>query len=443
MTGILHRDFEPYLNDLAEGAQDRRAPVYLFYGEEAIYQPALETLLNVLVPASMRKFNYEAFEGSRENVEAALSCLNTYSLSGGTKVVALLNADFFSSTGGDAAPSDTDAPSSSREIAPPAADAQTLLSEALSHGFPDKHILVITSETVDRRRRLFKTIHDAGLVVDCSVPKGDRRADKTAQQSVLAMKRDEILGRRKKRISAAAYAALYEMTGFDLRTFSNNLLKLMDYIGDREEISEADVLFVLNRTKTDPVYAFTDAVTDRHVDDGLFYLRSLLTAGFHPLQIMAALVNQMRRLIVVKSFVKNLPAGLWRTDLPYPAFQKTILPLMLARDKSFQSRVAAWGTAGGAKAPKTRHRTAAVPTAPKGVAGGDLLLVSNPKSPYPVYKSMQKADGFTMKALLQALRALSRADVMLKSSDHPPESVLTGLVISICGEETAVGQASG
>lgn len=435
MSGISYRDFKPYLDELAEGNEDRRVPIYLFFGEEALYKPALESLLDVLVPPPKRKFNYEAFEGSRENVEEALRCLNTYSLSGGMKVVALLNADFLSSAGdGGDDPEKDEAPSSSG-MQQQTEDVEAQLAEALAHGFPKKHILVITSEAVDRRRRLYKVIYGAGLVVDCSVPKGDRRADKAAQQSVLAMKKDQILGRRKKRINNAAYAALCEMTGFDLRTFSNNLLKLVDYVGDREEIIEADVTFVLKRTKADPIYAFTDAVTDKRIEDGLFYLKSLLSTGFHPLQIMAALVNQIRRLIVVKSFANSLPQGLWRTDLPYPAFQKSILPLMMDRDQTFIRQMTAWEHGFEENAAKAENKAAGKPTLKRAAAGGGLLLVSNPKSAYPIYKSMQKSNGFTLEALLKALKVLSRADVALKSTDHPPAAVLAGVVISICGGE--------
>jgi len=41
---------------------------------------------------------------------------------------------------------------------------------------------------VDKRRSLFKTILKTGLVIDCSVPKGDRREDRIAQETVMTRK---------------------------------------------------------------------------------------------------------------------------------------------------------------------------------------------------------------------------------------------------------------
>ena len=44
------------------------------------------------------------------------------------------------------------------------------------------------------------------------------------------------------------------MTGFDLRTFINNLEKLIAYTGERKNITKDDVKSVLERTRIDPIY---------------------------------------------------------------------------------------------------------------------------------------------------------------------------------------------
>ena len=65
-------------------------------------------------------------------------------------------------------------------------------------------------------------------------------------------------------MSPPAFTRLYEMTGFDLRTFSNNLEKLVLFAGERQEITEDDVAAVLERSKQDPIYVLTGAVSDRN-----------------------------------------------------------------------------------------------------------------------------------------------------------------------------------
>ncbi|NIV97852.1 DNA polymerase III subunit delta, partial [Candidatus Saccharibacteria bacterium] len=63
-----------------------------------------------------------------------------------------------------------------------------------------------------------------------------------------------------------AYRTIYEMTGFDIGTFSDNIEKLISYVGDRKRITVEDVAFVLKRTKKDPIYELTNAIADRDVD---------------------------------------------------------------------------------------------------------------------------------------------------------------------------------
>ena len=490
MAIIQHNEFEGYIKNLVKKKGVSPAPVYLLYGEEFIYKSALEMLLDAIVPASDRNFHYEAFEGYRENTLEAVRQLNTYSLLGGMKVVALLDSDIFYSRQDEAKLIDAAKQSFEKDRKHKAAqyfsalmrllnldlknfdnkarqsilkagagtvtdgswidelvaycmehpadsaessDMADMLIEVLEHGYPKNHCLIITSEVADKRRRLFKVINDIGVAVDCSVPKSERRADKAVQNSVLAMKKEEVLRKTQKKISGSAYASLCEMTGFDLRTFSDNLTKLIDFVGERQEITEADVLFVVKRTKQDPIYELTNAVSDKNIDDALFYLNSLLSGGSHPLQILTALVNQVRRLLVIKTFADKLPHGQWHGGASYHYFQNSVLPLIIEHDKEFLQQLKDWeGTTSESSFIHRAKPKKKKPKAKKGKPRTDLLIAQNPKNPYPIYKSMQKAEGFTQNDLLCIMETLSSADGLLKSTGHSPASILENIVLRIC-----------
>ena len=68
------------------------------------------------------------------------------------------------------------------------------------------------------------------------------------------------------------FRAMYELTGFDLRIFSDNLNTLITYVGDRKKITQDDVEYVLKRTKKDPIYEFTNAISDRDLEKSFFFL---------------------------------------------------------------------------------------------------------------------------------------------------------------------------
>ena len=76
---------------------------------------------------------------------------------------------------------------------PSEGDNAALLQTAVEKGFPKGNHLIITTDMVDKRRKLYKAIQKKGVVIDCSVPKGARRADQMAQEAVLAERMETLL----------------------------------------------------------------------------------------------------------------------------------------------------------------------------------------------------------------------------------------------------------
>jgi DNA polymerase-3 subunit delta len=219
------------------------------------------------------------------------------------------------------------------------------------------------------------------------------------------------------------------MTGFDLRTFSSNLEKLINYVGERESITVEDVETVLKRTKKDPIYDLTNAVADTHTQRALFYLNSLLSAEFHPLQILAAITNQIRKLLLVKDFVQSPHGSAWHTGCPYNQFRDNVMPAIVAYDKDLIQLVEQWDKSISAGADSADRKPA---KKSKKKAMTDLLVAKNPKNSYPVYQVLLKSERFTKRNLCGALEALSETDQMLKSSRQDPKLILEKLIMRIC-----------
>lgn len=422
MTVIKHNEVQRHLERLTQDTGAARYPVYLLFGEEVLTKTALQTILDLLMPVAARQYNYDALEGSPENVLDAVQRLNTYALLDSGKIVALLDSPLFSA--GQKGTASTDNAQQSGVVSGDAAD---ILIAALTDTFPKNHYLIMTAPAVDKRRRIYKIMEEAGLVVDCSVPQGNRQADKVAQDAVLRESMQALLSKRNKTLESSAFAALCNMTGFDLQTFQNNLNKLMDYVGDRKAITVADVAFVLERTKQDPIYEFTNALSDKDVGNALFYMNSLLANGYHELQLIAASVNQIRRLLVIRQFIDDTAGSAWRANMSYNAFRDQFMPLIQTHDKNLKEQLADWDQSllAGDEVEGQPKKRPAVTT--------DLLIAPNPNNAYPVYKQLQKTEKFNASELIDALTALSQADGRLKSSGQPPRSIVADVVLRICG----------
>jgi DNA polymerase-3 subunit delta len=480
MPIISHKRINDFLIQLPGLLDEGSAPsVYLIHGEEVLYKAVLESILDILVPAEQRSFLYEPFEGMDENVVDALRSINTFALLQGVKVVGLLDSRIFyskqdtskllekahaahkrreyrqaavavmsllgmlhvslSDLAGSTVRSSLKFEQSSvadggwfdelidycrdKQIAPAGtADAAGALVQAIENGFPQNHYLVITTDVVDKRKRLFKLIQEKGQIIDCRVPRGERQADKAEQEAVLYKQMTDVLEKAHKTMSRPAFAMLKDMTGFDPRTFSGNIVKLVDYVGSRKEITPQDVEVLLKRTRQDPIYSFTNALSDADADNVLFFMRSLLSNNFHPLQMIAAVANHLRKLIVIREFLDHRPDNLFNASTPFNLFCSNMMPLVKQHDDALKNELAEW-RAWGSTTTKGKKK------AKKNIA--DVLVAPNPNNPYPVYKLFQKAHGIAGDRMVAAMGLLGEADSRLKSSRQPSEDILEWTVIRI------------
>lgn len=479
MAEINYKNLETYL---AGPVKDGFAPVYLIHGDEFLAKSVFDSLLDCMVPPSKRSFGYEPVDEDTESMADVIERLNTFSMMPGIKAVSLCDSRVFHSKqdlsallkkckttydNGDKKKASrflssllsisgltldearTEAgrdelkysDSFSDDVAwfndlltflaehPPSAkdsgDSSKLLKDAIEKGFPEKHHLLITTDVVDKRKGLYTVIKDLGMVIDCSVPKGDRKADKDTQDSILRENMNQLLKKSGKRMDPDAYRYLCDMTGFDIRTFVGNLEKLIIFSGQRSTITIDDARNLLKRSKQDPIYELSGAVAERHLENALFFTSSLLANAVFPLQILATIVNQLRRLILAKDFVVSLPQGRWQGNMDFNRFRTSIMPLIKEHDKRTADQTLARETAltdppqEGKKEKKIKAET-------------DLVLAKNPNSPYPVYLLLVNSNRYTREELINAYNMAYHADIRLKSTGENPKLVLDDLLIRIC-----------
>ena len=491
MPEINYKDLDNYLKKIKDNPETKGfSPVYLIFGEKVLYKNAYEALLDSLIPSGLRSFNVHVIDGTNGHIEEVIERINTYSLLSGSKVVALCDSRIFYSKEDEGrllekareayndqnmnkaatvvttllgllnlSFDDIDETHKKKifklEIAttektewfdqiikfckenklsiPSEGYRVDLLQDAIEKGFPRQNYLIITADMVDKRRKLFKVIKKNGIIIDCSVPKGDRRADKIAQEEVLAERMEAALGRHGKVMGKEAYRAVYELTGFDIETFSDNLEKLIDYVGDQKEITAEDVAFVLKRTRKDPIYELTNAVAERSAEKSLFFLNSLLLENFHPLQILASITNQIRKLAVIKDFAKSPLASAWYPEMQYARFASHMMTAIQSYNKELLKKVEQWndmlsGDMTGDNGEK-RKRSGSK----RRVAVTDLEIANNP---YPVYKLMLNSEKFTKRELSEALDYLSRIDMRLKYMKQTPKTILEEAILRICNIST-------
>lgn len=464
MAELAHNTLEKALK------QGEVSPAWLIYGEEFLVDRALKVLVGNILPGGLGDSSCEVVEGDTE-LRDALEQVATFSLFSSGKVVVVRDSHIFYAKKGenkelskiDKAFQDGKMKLAARRLAqllsklklqfkhlsmpkgldkikalsedgqvppwlgevvawaeankigvPEPMDDQSLVERAIRAGLPPGHHLVLTTDQTDKRKSLYKAFKECGSVVDCSAPKGERKADKDQQARIIDETVKSVLSRYGKKMEPRAVRYLVEMVGFDLRTLVGDVEKLCSFVGEKPAITYEDARRIARKTKQDPIYELTGAISERNGRNALACVRNLLANETHPLQVLAALVNQVRRLLLARSFLESRAGRSLAGLRDYNQFRATGLATVKAADEAMTAQVEAWQSSLSLSKKKT-----------------DLLL-NRGGSPYPLFLLLQNAGRFSMAELVDIHALLADCDRTMKSSPEDPTVLLDRIILRIC-----------
>lgn len=269
------------------------------------------------------------------------------------------------------------------------------LERILAGGMPEENHLILTAETVDRRKKLFKTITAAGRVLVFAKVKGEVRQQQAVQEMAA-----EILERGGKRLSAGAWTVLGQKTGFDLRESLGAIEKLVTYVGEKGQIEAADVEAVIGRTKEESVFDLTGALTGRNLVLALKSLKDLLGQGNAPLMVFSMIAREVRLLFQAKLLIDSGRLGAFQRGMDYGRFQKAVIPAIKKLSADGEDSIALAG-----------------------------------QHPFVVFNALKHAERFSRAELAGFLELLVKTDLALKSTGQDPRLLLERVLIAICGNK--------
>jgi len=137
-------------------------------------------------------------------------------------------------------------------------------------------ILMFISGDVDKRKRFYKACEAAGEIIECPQLSDSELARWIADEAA----------RNGKRLAAAASRELVARAGMRLGDINNALQLVCSYVGERDEIREADVVTACADVAEETVWTLTDAIADSNSKKALHALNDLLEIGKSADEIM-------------------------------------------------------------------------------------------------------------------------------------------------------------
>ncbi len=267
--------------------------MYLLEGpEEYIKQQGLHRLCEKLLPAGLEAMNLTELDNPE--VDALTAAAETLPFLGDKRVVVVRDCDLL--TAGRKQENES--------------KAEALLSY-LEHVSPSTCLVFTVKGKADGRKKLYTFLKKRDLVVDFS-PMSDGECGQWVQKSMRA------LG---KQMDGETAAALVFTVGRDAALLKQEMDKLAGYLGDRAEVTPADIEAVCTKSLECTVFQMVDAQVAGKNEEAFRLLGDMEHRGEEKMGILAMLLRQYRILYHMRCLLnERTPQAAQASLLGIPPF---------------------------------------------------------------------------------------------------------------------------
>lgn len=253
--------------------------------------------------------------------------------------------------------------------------------------------LLISATSVDKRKRLYKWLAQAGKVIFCE---SLARQGKASESIAVDLVETEVR-RSSKLIRREVAQLMVQLVGLDRGVLVSECEKAILHSGDSEEVSRSDVEATVSPARQAEAFKFADAVADRDLKQALDRLEDEIWSmktdpKKNELGLLHSLVSKFRTLLLVKDAMER---DLLPSDRNFPQFRSQMSSLdksMFSEDRRFN------------------------PLAQK---------------PYVIFKAMSQVVRYQESELVRILEVLLEANQKMVFVSVDPASVLRECVIKI------------
>lgn len=278
-------------------------------------------------------------------------------------------------------------------------NAGEMLLAALDGGIPEKNILMLLAEDVDKRKKLYTAFKNKYVVINLQVDTGANAQAKKVQQAVLQEQVRTVLHKMNKTMAAGVMNQLLERVGFHPVAVVMETEKLALSVGETEQITLEDLDRMVGRTRQEAVFELTQAIGERRADQALLIASRLQENGIHALALVATLRNFTRTLLLFRVLLEQERYH-FHPGISAKMFQEQCLPALKQNER--------W------KSELSGH-------------------------PFALYMRFKTAASFSPTLLRTWLGYILSADMRLKGSSIDTETVVQHVILSMM---TAVEKGS-
>lgn len=244
--------------------------VYLFFGDEQfIKEEALNQTIETLIESQFMDLNCSILEGSQVNLEDIINACETLPFMAEIRLVIIKDLPILYGRSGN-------------EI-----DEEGLMK--YMQGMSESTCLILyCRENIDKRKRIYKFINKSGKALEFQHLKGKDLYTWVGQT----------IKRQGKEIASRDIGHLIDMVGNNLEDLSNEIKKLISYVGENKTIKSQSIDEVVVPTLEQGIFQLVDALGEKRAEEALVVLGNLMYERGEAIQPILAMIARQFRLIL-------------------------------------------------------------------------------------------------------------------------------------------------
>lgn len=248
------------------------APVYFFYGEERfLVDECVDAIVRYGVDPAMKEFNFDLIQGSESDAKRIVAAAAAYPMMADRRVVVVKEFE--------------------RTVRKESEDVYAAYIENPS----PSTVLVLIGSSADFRRKPYTTLKARAVTAECR-PLYENDAMAWIEARVKG------LGRR---IEPAAVAMLHSCVGTSLQELANELEKVFIAVGDRPNITAADIDRVVGVSREFSSFELSNMTGEKNAARAMEIGARMLRSGESAVAVIAALTLHFVKLYKLQDGIRQ------------------------------------------------------------------------------------------------------------------------------------------
>lgn len=257
--------------------EDKLQNVYLFYGaEEYLIKYYITAITKLIVNDENSEMNFITFDG-KTDVNSIIANCETLPIFSDKKLVIAKNSGLFKSKKGA-----VDSASNKKST-------KDKLSEYIEN-MPPYTCLILVETDIDKRLKLVNAIKKYGLIVELDFQKP---ADLVKWVIKVFRSHD-------KSIEQMPASYLVENTDYSMNELLNEIEKIVNFVGDKTQITIKDIESVCNKSIKSRIFDLTDAISAGNISKALMLLNDMAALKEPMQKVLFMIIRQIRMIYKIK-----------------------------------------------------------------------------------------------------------------------------------------------